>query len=311
MKPGVLVKEPDGTTVRVNKAGFRGEELLPKAVGEYRILSLGESTTYGAGVEQEETYSYLLQKKLNSLDSTRTYNVLNCGVSAYSSFQMLKFLELQGLAFEPDMVLLYSEVNDYLPSTLRSFGYDETTLTLSDQQLFESSARNWASAIIDHWALAKFLTYRYAVFKTKKLSAKDLPNPLEDIGLTDGISERVVLRNDGHPVSAGLREKNLGSRVKPQERINNLLEFKRKCDQRGIPLIVIHPSYLRSKPHDCILTATCGQQNMQMFDAYKSLHMAEIPTEKMFLDSWHPTSLGHSLLAKDLASFIYENELSR
>ena len=311
MRPGAVVRELEGTTVMVNTDGFRGNELAPKTDNEYRILSLGESTTFGAGVEQEETYSYLLQQNLNLLDSTANFNVLNCGFSAYSSFQMLKYLELKGLQFEPDMVIVYSEVNDYLPSTLRNFGHDETTLTISDQQLYESASRSWSSYVIDHWMLAKFIMYRYAAHRTRKLSSKVLPNPLNGIGLNDSIPNRVAVRNDGQPISAGLREMNLGRRVNSEERENNLKALKSICDENDIELIVIHPSYRNSKEHECLLTETCNAEGITVFEAFSSLHSKEIAPDAMFLDSWHPSSLGHSRLARDLSIFIAQSQLAR
>lgn len=310
LKPGSMTNEPNGTIVRVNKTGFRGGELQPKTTNEYRILSLGESTTFGAGVNLEETYSYLLAKNLNELDTLRDYNVLNCGFSAYSSFQMLEYLKLKGLSFKPDMVIVYSELNDYLPSTLRNFGYDETTLTLSDEELKNSSVRNWATRIVDHWALAKFLSYKYASFNARRLSSESLPNPLDDIGLEQNIPTRVALRNDEKPVPAGLNDKNLGTRVKPKERKANFKEFQKICQENSFRLVVIHPAYLNSDKHECLLTGLCREENIPMFDSYNSLHSQEIPSSELFLDSWHPSPLGHERLANDLAVFIHENRLT-
>ena len=79
-------------TMTINSNGHRGYNITSKKSNEYRILSLGESTTFGIGVEDNETYSFLLQKKLNTKNSSKYFfNVLNAGVSAYSSFQSLKY----------------------------------------------------------------------------------------------------------------------------------------------------------------------------------------------------------------------------
>ena len=49
--------------MRINGDGLRGPDLAAKPPGELRILSLGESTTFGAKLAYEETYSALLEQR--------------------------------------------------------------------------------------------------------------------------------------------------------------------------------------------------------------------------------------------------------
>lgn len=107
-----------GVTMTINTMGLRSPEVVRKVAGERRILSLGESTTLGIAVADSETYSAQLERLLTAASPRRTV-VINAGVSAYSSYQSLKYLETQGLALQPDIVLFYHEVNDYLPTTVR------------------------------------------------------------------------------------------------------------------------------------------------------------------------------------------------
>ena len=118
LRPGFRTSY-QGKQVTLNQLGLRGAEILPKGSSEFRILSLGESTTFGAKVSDGETYSAGLETFLTELVPAKPVKVINAGVSAYSSFQSLKYLELRGLRLEPDLVLFYHEVNDYLPSSVR------------------------------------------------------------------------------------------------------------------------------------------------------------------------------------------------
>ena len=109
----------EGVQINTNSDGLRGKELQPKQAGEYRILSLGESTTFGIGVHNHETYTALLPEMLKQKYPSLNFNSINAGVSAWSSFQSLVFLKNRGLKLKPDLLLFYHEMNDYLPSSLR------------------------------------------------------------------------------------------------------------------------------------------------------------------------------------------------
>ena len=82
-----------GGPVTTNSQGLRAPEIAPRQPGEFRILSLGESTTFGVGVANHETYTDRLAALLRDRYPSRVFTAFNAGVSAYSSFQSLRFLE--------------------------------------------------------------------------------------------------------------------------------------------------------------------------------------------------------------------------
>ena len=54
--------------ITTNSLGLRGEEVeTVKPEDSYRVLMLGDSMTFGWGVENEETFSSVLEQRLNSL----------------------------------------------------------------------------------------------------------------------------------------------------------------------------------------------------------------------------------------------------
>src|SRR5258708_5475350 len=63
------------TRVSINRLGLRNEELPRKEPEEIRILSLGESTTFGVGVEQDEPYSKVLEGMLKQNITNRMIRV--------------------------------------------------------------------------------------------------------------------------------------------------------------------------------------------------------------------------------------------
>jgi lysophospholipase L1-like esterase len=94
--------------VHVNAHGTRGPEFTAeKPAGTLRILSLGDSRTFGWGLADGETYSrrleQLLQKKIGG---EKKVEVINAGVNAWSYSQMLVYLRESGAKYEPDFVVL-------------------------------------------------------------------------------------------------------------------------------------------------------------------------------------------------------------
>src|SRR5215208_4627444 len=87
LKPGFQGRS-EGTWVSVNSQGLRdGEYGAQPAPGTLRVLTLGDSVTFGPGVAAEETFSKVLERRLREADTSRTYEVLNGGVVGYNTTQ--------------------------------------------------------------------------------------------------------------------------------------------------------------------------------------------------------------------------------
>lgn len=107
---------------RVNNVGLRGRDIqIKKSPGRYRILMLGDSFTMGKGVEDDQTFSALLEEALNQRRATCNNNiieVLNAGVDSYAP--ILSFIQLRRdlEPLEPDMVVLNLDVSDLVQETV-------------------------------------------------------------------------------------------------------------------------------------------------------------------------------------------------
>jgi hypothetical protein len=92
--------------VTINSAGQRGRERTrEKDDGVVRILLLGDSTSWGWGVSDEEVFAHLLEGLLE-------VEVINLAVPGYSTDQHLLQLEREGWDWDPDLVLLGFVHND-------------------------------------------------------------------------------------------------------------------------------------------------------------------------------------------------------
>ena len=114
-------------TVRTNSQGLRDYEHGEKAPGVTRILGLGDSFTFGAGVELADTYLSRLEQDWSDTHPDRSLDVIKAGVGGYNTRQQLAFLEKYGLDYRPDLVLVGFYCND-VPDNLAhpqpvAFGY--------------------------------------------------------------------------------------------------------------------------------------------------------------------------------------------
>jgi lysophospholipase L1-like esterase len=129
LKPNqVCFTKVDHKPVHVNSHGTRGPEFeTDKPPSTLRILSLGDSRTFGWGLTDAETYSRQLERRLRELGGSRRVEVINAGVNAWSFPQMLVFFRDTALRYTPDVVVIgdanlwtqFSEKNS--PEFVRSF----------------------------------------------------------------------------------------------------------------------------------------------------------------------------------------------
>jgi lysophospholipase L1-like esterase len=65
---------------------MRGPKISKKKPkGVWRIAALGDSTMFGWGIREEETFPAVLQRALNSGSDSREYEVLNFAVPGYNT----------------------------------------------------------------------------------------------------------------------------------------------------------------------------------------------------------------------------------
>lgn len=98
-----------------NSLGYRGREIeQPKPPSQFRIVLLGGSTTYGGAHRVENSYAYLLEKKLRQAGWSKV-RIINAGAPNWSTWESLLNLELRVLDLDPDAIVVYHGINDVHP----------------------------------------------------------------------------------------------------------------------------------------------------------------------------------------------------
>lgn len=90
---------------QINASGLRDRDYpLQKKPGVYRIAVLGDSFTFGMGVNLEDTYPKRLEKILQQQDPN--IEVINFGVIGHDMWQHHEMLKRRALSYHPDLVVL-------------------------------------------------------------------------------------------------------------------------------------------------------------------------------------------------------------
>jgi len=109
---GMGIKLNRITTIRINSDGLRDvEHSVAKPKNTVRIAIVGDSHEFGQGVELEETYSKVLEKRLNE-ECLKKYETILLAVPGYDIWQKIEFLRVKGLKYSPDIIIIGIGIDD-------------------------------------------------------------------------------------------------------------------------------------------------------------------------------------------------------
>src|SRR3989338_9440760 len=106
-KEGYSIDKEFKVKRRLNKDGFIGRDYsYAKNEDVFRVVIAGDSLTEGFQVNEADTYSALIESKINNLGFDKKVEVLNMGIAGYCTQKELYVLEKEGLRFNPDLLIL-------------------------------------------------------------------------------------------------------------------------------------------------------------------------------------------------------------
>ncbi len=105
-----------GHLVETNRFGFREREFaVPKGEGVFRIMVLGDSFTWGAGLAPEERYTQLLEDLLVEKFGEGGFEVLNFGMMGGPTVKERDILRKLKNVIDPDLIVVGFSLNDPQP----------------------------------------------------------------------------------------------------------------------------------------------------------------------------------------------------
>ena len=84
---------------------------IAETKSRYRIMAIGDSCTFGLGVNDDQTWPAQLQAKIDK--EGYDAEVINAGVPGYTAYQGMRYLRRDGLKLKPDLVVASFGFNDF------------------------------------------------------------------------------------------------------------------------------------------------------------------------------------------------------
>ncbi|RKY21348.1 MAG: hypothetical protein DRQ55_04655 [Planctomycetota bacterium] len=98
---------------KMNSLGFRDLEFSQdKPAGEFRVIALGDSFTFGVGVQLQDTWAQQLERVLQA-ERHGPVEVINCGfVAGHKPPAYLQWIREEAMKLQPDVVIVGLCLND-------------------------------------------------------------------------------------------------------------------------------------------------------------------------------------------------------
>ncbi len=251
--------------VTYNELGLRDRPVLPKADGEYRILALGDSVTFGSGVAQDQIFTVRLEQLLHDR-LQRLVRVINSGVGGYNTVQEVTYFKRDGIKLQPDLVILTYIQND-IEEVRRPFDPWAASSIWGKSppdMLLTMLGKLWVFRFVHH-------TYHYA-WPVKNKKEKQVDSSLQE--------------------SVGWRQSMV-----------SLEELVGLCRDQKIPLMVFYkrsPGEY-SALFEAVVHHTHGIPVRDMGQWYKDVDESVLVNSKI---DGHPNAMGHQLIAEHMADDI-------
>ncbi|HCH64896.1 MAG: hypothetical protein CL927_15005 [Deltaproteobacteria bacterium] len=280
-------RHPDGgVTLTINSLGLRGPEIaIPKPDGIRRLITTGDSSVFGFGVQDNEVFSSVAGDLLG--DSVEPVIGATPG---YSTYQSLNLLRLRGLSTEPDLFVIGNLWSD---NNFDAFVDKETIATLTG---FEESSIGRVKRALTTSAVFRVADWKLRVRpQIEKVRVVDWQQSSEDRGQ---IGRRRVEINDY------------------ADNLDYLVEIARTRDADVVFLLLSNNEDIGPEgdaramkawnPYREVMRETAKRHGAPLLDVPALFKESGLSRDDLFLDKMHPTARGHAIIGTALADLLKE-----
>ena len=288
-----------GADLKINSQGFRGPEPSSNPATQ-RVIVLGDSIAFGNNLPLEDTFSFQLQQRLVS--QGRDVEILNFAVGGYDTLQEVSLLEIRGLKYHPDFVVVAYCLNDISIASVNlehiqrmqpwhySFQYKSRLAQLISSSIEAIRTKNWLKHMNE-----------------PEVFHREYENQIDPIG--DEESELLDLMNRAPkwPSTTWYGERDRVGRLRFGFR-----RLARISKENGFPVVImIIPllldnggAYSHRTAHRIVEMEArrAGFDTIDLTDEFMRAGMGNL--ELSLGDVIHPNKAGHTIMADSLSTFI-------
>jgi lysophospholipase L1-like esterase len=280
--------------IAINSKGLRDRDFpYEKPPGTRRILCLGDSYTFGYGVQADETFAKLLERSLSESDSSSSrWEVLNAGIGSTGTAHQLALYETEGSKYSPDIVVVnFCPANDFFDNIASGlYTIENDTLVKHDALRTRARGIQRFTRFIPGYGflssrshLLNLVRYRVAAMNYHELNRK---------------------------VSQSAKPENV---VAQHNRMTRYLldAFQRSCAERGSRLVVMFmppPRTAEVGQWTAEMIAYCELRGIPVLDLEPSFEAARRNSiQTYYRIEGHWNAAGHAVTARALHDFLVKN----
>ncbi len=297
LTPGTTGGSSD-TDIKINSQGFRGPEPSSSPSGR-RMIVLGDSIAFGHFMLWEDTFTSQLQQRLYS--GNQDVEILNFGVSGYDILQEVSLLEIRGLKYHPNLVVVAYCLNDI---SIDSTNLEHIEWRRSQRSfLYRSRLAQFVSTNIEKIRIKRWLSH----MNQPEVFHREYERQIDAIS-EDEVELLNLMENAPRWPSTTL----YGDR----DRVGRLrFSFRRLASSSRendflvvimiVPLLVGDAgTYSHRTAHRIVEMEArrAGFDTIDLTDAFMRAGMGNLTTE--FGDIIHPNRRGHAIMADLLSEYV-------
>ena len=282
--------------IKTNSEGYRtGDIQVRKGKNVFRIVCLGDSSTFGWGVNQNERFSHFLEERLNSEQNKIRYEVLNFGIPGYTTYHGMAVFNRYALKYSPDMVILSFGANDGKP-------VPEAAKKILKQKPWAESLKYFLWNFKTYKLLRKILLSKVNPFD--KLKQKDSEKvPKEPFNTLEEFRKNIEYIID-RGKKRGIQTVLLGICCP----VDYLAKMSAIGKRKGAVMIDGMHALIQNIP-----LIQEGKKYREMAGYYRELYGENILKERRILyvtnDTCHPNVIGHKIIADILFERVFKGRI--
>lgn len=268
------ITETNHLPITISPDGFRyPEALAPKQSGQYRIFTFGDSVTMGWGVDDNSTFSAVLEKQLNSSGCSNTkFQVIDAGVNAYpNALAAERLKKVLDDNYQPDAVILTYSFNTGFERLARLEGKEREQL-LHRVEMKSVARRSALYNFLIEDLLRQVMYYRFRELLLQ--------------GSWDTAKEHQTV--DVEQFTDGLKMAKQAAEAHHSQLVILLLGSEGETSE--------------AHPYQKAMADFAQQNNVPIVNMISVLRAKD--PKGLFLDHVHPTAAGHALIGEQLAAVV-------